>query len=74
MERVKEGEYGRCTLYTCMKIDQGNLSKSFYVAGREMRENDGGNEPNQCTLWAYMEMSQWNHLYNYYMLIEMFKK
>jgi hypothetical protein len=50
MERVKEGEYGRCTLYTCMKIDQGNLSKSFYVAGREMRENDGGNEPNQCTL------------------------
>jgi hypothetical protein len=38
-----------------------------------MRENDGG-EPNQVTFQAYMEMSQWDPLYNYYVLIKMFKK
>jgi hypothetical protein len=25
---------------------------------REVKEKDGGNEPNQDTLYAYMEMSQ----------------
>jgi hypothetical protein len=26
--------------------------------GREKKENNGGDEPNQGTLYAYMEMSQ----------------
>jgi hypothetical protein len=26
-ERVKEDEYGECILYSCMKIEQGNLLK-----------------------------------------------
>jgi hypothetical protein len=71
--RVKEGEYGWCTLYTCMKSEHWNLSISFYVGGTWMRENDGGDEPNQVTLQECMEMSQWNSLYNY-MLIKMFKE
>jgi hypothetical protein len=29
MERVKEGEYGWWTLYTCMKIEQWNWLKLF---------------------------------------------
>jgi hypothetical protein len=28
-ESVKEGKYGRCILYSCMKIEQGNLWKLF---------------------------------------------
>jgi hypothetical protein len=38
-----------------------------------MREKDDADEPNQGTLKAYMEMSQWNPLYNYYMQIKMLK-
>jgi hypothetical protein len=33
---VKEGEYGGCILYSCMKIEQRNLLKLFYENG-EMR-------------------------------------
>jgi hypothetical protein len=36
--------------------------------------NNGGDEPNQGTLYAFMEMSQQNPLYNYYILIKIFKK
>jgi hypothetical protein len=32
--------------------------------GDAMRENDDEDQPNQCTLQAYMEMSQWIPLYN----------
>jgi hypothetical protein len=33
MKRMKEGEYGRCTLCSCMKIEQWMPSKSFLVVG-----------------------------------------
>jgi hypothetical protein len=39
-----------------------------------MRENNREDEPNQCTLNAYMEILQWNLLYNYYILIKNVKK
>jgi hypothetical protein len=29
MERLKESEHGWCVLYTLMKIEHWNLSKSF---------------------------------------------
>jgi hypothetical protein len=38
------------------------------------RENNGENEPNQDTLYTYIEMLQWTLLYNYYTVIKMFKK
>jgi hypothetical protein len=40
--------------------------------GEGKRENNGGDEPNQDTLYVYTEMSQQNSLYNYYKLIQMF--
>jgi hypothetical protein len=40
---------------------------------RGKRENNEGDEPNQGTLYAYMEMSQQNSLYSYYMLMKTFK-
>jgi hypothetical protein len=33
--------------------------------GKGERENNGVDEPNQGTLYTYMEMSQSNSLYNY---------
>jgi hypothetical protein len=30
----------------------------IFRRGRRKKENNGGNEPNQSTLYAYMEMSQ----------------
>jgi hypothetical protein len=47
-------------LYLCMKLGHWDLQKSFYVRGRGMRENDGGDEPNQDNVTCNMEMSQWN--------------
>jgi hypothetical protein len=41
---------------------------------RGKRENNGGDKPNQGTLYAYMEPLQGNSLYDYYTLITMFKK
>jgi hypothetical protein len=64
MEREDEYECDRCTLYTCMKREHWNLSKSFKLGGNSMRETDSGDEPNQGTLYAYMELSQQNPLYN----------
>jgi hypothetical protein len=40
----------------------------------EKRETNGGDKPNQGTTYLYMEMSQWNPLYNYYILIKTFQK
>jgi hypothetical protein len=37
--------------------------------GEGMKENNGSDEPNWNTLYAYIEMSQWNLLYNCYVLI-----
>jgi hypothetical protein len=34
------------------------------LRGRRKRENNGGDEPNRGTLYAYMERSQQNPLYN----------
>jgi hypothetical protein len=39
---------------------------------RGKRKNKGGNESNQGTWYAYMEMSQRNFLYKYYILIKIF--
>jgi hypothetical protein len=33
-----------------------------------------GGETNSGPKYVYMEMSQWNHLYNYHILIKTFKK
>jgi hypothetical protein len=52
MERVKEGEYSQCTLYTCMKIEQLNLLSGV----TRKRENDWGVNFNKihCKLiWKY---------------------
>jgi hypothetical protein len=40
--------------------------------GKGMRENDGGDEPNQGTVCAHMEMLRQNSLYNYHILKKMF--
>jgi hypothetical protein len=45
---VKEGEYSRYTLYTCMKIEQSNLLVLSSI--EEGMRNDGGGEPNKDTL------------------------
>jgi hypothetical protein len=44
MERIKEGEYGQCTLYTCMKLEQWNVEIVLRREIRGMRENDGDGE------------------------------
>jgi hypothetical protein len=44
------------------------------ILRREKRENSRGDEPTWGTLYAYMEMSQQNPLYNCYILIKMLKK
>jgi hypothetical protein len=49
MERVKEGEYVQCALYTCMDIEQQNVEIILSV-GEGIREKDGGFETNQGTL------------------------
>jgi hypothetical protein len=38
------------------------------------KEINGENEPNPGTKYVYVEMSQWNHLHNYHILIKMFLK
>jgi hypothetical protein len=35
---------------------------SHFKSGREKRKNNGGDEPNESTLYACMEMSQQNPL------------
>jgi hypothetical protein len=45
-KRVKEGEYGGCTLYMCMKIKQWTWWNSSKKGGGEMKENDGESESN----------------------------
>jgi hypothetical protein len=71
MERVKESEYGRCTLYTCMKIELWNLWNYFKMTRRGMRENDGVSLTKvHCKhIWkCHNEIL----LYSEYMLIKMF--
>jgi hypothetical protein len=34
IERLKDDEYGQCSLYTCMKTDQWNLNNFTYGGGR----------------------------------------
>jgi hypothetical protein len=48
--------------------------KSFQEGGGGKGRIMEGDEPNQVTLYAYMEMSQGNSLYNYYKVITIFKK
>jgi hypothetical protein len=68
-ERVKEGEYGWHIFCTCMNMEHWNLFKSFYEGGRERgRTMEGMSQVG--TLYAKMEMSQWNPLGNSYMLIK----
>jgi hypothetical protein len=43
MRRVKEGDYGRGTLCTCMNIE---TVKVISRRGVGKRETNGGNEPN----------------------------
>jgi hypothetical protein len=51
VNREDEGGWiSQYTIYTCMKIEQWSLLKSFEAEGERMRENDGKNEPNQGTL------------------------
>jgi hypothetical protein len=57
-------------------MEYWNLSKLFYEGGKN--ENNGWNKPYKGImykgiLYTYMEMSQWNPLYNYYILTKMFK-
>jgi hypothetical protein len=40
----------------------------------EEKENNEEAEPNQGMLYAYMEMTQRNPLYNYYILTKCYKK
>jgi hypothetical protein len=41
--------------------------------GRGKRKNNGGNKPNRGIIYVYMEISQQNPLYNYYVLIKNIK-
>jgi hypothetical protein len=49
-QSVKEGEYGGCTLYTCIKIQWWNLLKFSKEQGREIRKKLWVDESNQDTL------------------------
>jgi hypothetical protein len=60
--------------WICMNMAHWNLSKSFQEGEWEKREFNGGDEPNYGTIHVYMEMSQWNPLYNYHILIKKFFK
>jgi hypothetical protein len=42
-EKVKEGKYGGCSLYSCMKIEQWKFVLS---KGRGDKGKDGGGESN----------------------------
>jgi hypothetical protein len=46
MQRVKEEEYGQCTLYTCMKKNNEICQNSSKTGEVRMRENDGEGESN----------------------------
>jgi hypothetical protein len=62
--RVKEDEYGQCTLYThenrTMKPVE-ILLRLISFKWQVMRKKNGQSEPSQGTLWTGMEMSQWTH-------------
>jgi hypothetical protein len=39
---VQESKYGGNTVYTCMKMEKGDLFKLFQERGEGDKENDGG--------------------------------
>jgi hypothetical protein len=63
---MKEGEYGICTLYSCMKIEQWNSVKLFCEGGGVMSEKEGGGE---STVNTHVNVTV-NPLYNHNMLIK----
>jgi hypothetical protein len=70
MKRVKEGEY---SLY----IYEYGALKCVKVTLRKEREGRGRRVEGMSqmgVMYVYMEMSQQPLLYNYYILIKMFKK
>jgi hypothetical protein len=52
----RRSEYGRSILHTCMKTEQWNLLNLFQERGRRNRWYGF----DWCTLYTYMETSQWN--------------